>query len=173
MSNNIFISFTRRAQLNKIAKNIVTLLIFYFSLLLNWRTTTLLNASLLRRSGLNRPSYYHIVLISIVALYYIFAAQRFSDSGLALPKYTQTIILSNINNVAEGFLSPTIKIVSTFSISVANITPEFTFNKVVTTTMIELEGVHTDYVSSSGYESKATNIMRSGRGHLLNITQII
>jgi hypothetical protein len=48
-------------------------------------------------------------------------------------------------------------------VGVANPTPAFTFNKVVTAAMITLEGVDTDDVISSSYEPKATNILRSDR----------
>lgn len=89
--------------------------------------------------------------------------------GSALPNFAQIVTLSDINNVAEGFLSPTIINASAFSMGVANPIPAFTFNNVATApVIIKLHAVDTDYVSSSGYESEATNTIRSGRIRLLN-----
>lgn len=89
--------------------------------------------------------------------------------GSTLPNFAQTVTFSDINNVAEGFLSPTIINANAFSMGVANPIPAFTFNNVATAPIIiKLHAVDTDYVSSSGYESEATNTIRSGRIRLLN-----
>jgi len=92
---------------------------------------------------------------------------NYNDSDT--PSFAQQVVLSDANNITQGVLSPVNMTANAFSMGVANPTPAFTFNNAATAPMIiALRAIDSDDVSSSGYESAATNTIRSGRVRLLN-----
>lgn len=92
---------------------------------------------------------------------------NYNDSDT--PSFAQQVVLFDANSITEGILSPVNVTANAFSMGVANPTPAFTFSNAATVPMtIALRAIDSDDVSSSGYESAATNTIRSGRVRLLN-----